>query len=30
VRRSRDVQVRGWDAGTTMVRALPYTSADVN
>jgi len=27
VRRSRDVQVRGWDAGTTMVRALPYTTA---
>ena len=24
VRRSRDVDVRGWDAGTTMVRALPY------
>ena len=23
----RDVDVRGWDAGTTMVPALPYTSA---
>ena len=22
--RSRDVEVRGWDAGTTMVRAFPY------
>jgi hypothetical protein len=29
-RRSRDVDVRGWDAGTTMVRALPYTSAADN
>lgn len=27
VRRSRDVDVRGWDEGTTMVRALPYTTA---
>jgi hypothetical protein len=27
VRRSRDVDVRGWDAGTTMVPALPYTHA---
>jgi hypothetical protein len=26
--RSRDVDVRGWDAGTTMVPALPYTSVD--
>jgi hypothetical protein len=26
-RRSREVDVRGWDAGTTMVRALPYTTA---
>jgi hypothetical protein len=25
--RFRDVDVRGWDAGTTMVPALPYTSA---
>jgi hypothetical protein len=26
VRRSREVDVRGWDAGTTMVPALPYTN----
>jgi hypothetical protein len=25
-RRSREVDVRGWDAGTTMVRALPYSN----
>lgn len=27
VQRSRDVDVRGWDAGTTMVPAMPYTHA---
>jgi hypothetical protein len=27
-RRYRDVDVRGWDAGTTMVPALPYTSTN--
>jgi hypothetical protein len=27
VRRSREVDVRGWNSGTTMVPALPYTQA---